>query len=111
MPKRFRACFHWLKKAEMTAGKVTLFTVLAGSVLSASTFAAYFEILIPFTIASTVSTTVTVLNTPPQWDTFVNGVDQGLAHELVPSATNTPTKERRFEAAITPPLRLGSGRC
>lgn len=83
MSKRFRACFRWLKKAEMTAGKVTLFAVLAGAIISATTLAAYFEILVPVANANNVNTSVTVLNTPPQWT--IN------AHELVASATSTPT--------------------
>jgi hypothetical protein len=76
----------------MTAGKVTLFAVLTGAILSATTLAAYFEILTPLAnAAANVSTSVTVLNTPPQWDTFSLGVDQGFAHELTPSSTSTPT--------------------
>jgi len=75
----------------MTAGKITLFAVLTGAILSATTLAAYFEVLVPLAHASNVTTTVTVLNTPPQWDTFNSGTgDQGFAHELIPSATTTP---------------------
>jgi len=83
MPKRFRACFSWLKKAEMTAGKITLFAVLTGAILSGTTLAAYFELSVPFAVASTVNTSVTVLNTPPVWTQN--------AHEEVESSTSTPT--------------------
>lgn len=67
----------------MTAGKITLFGVIAGAVLSATTFAAYFQVLVPFSYADDVTTSVTVLNTPPQWTTF--------AHEQTESSTSTPT--------------------
>jgi len=82
----------------MTAGKVTLFAVLTGAVLSATTLAAYFEVLVPLAHASNVSTTVTVLNTPPQWDAT------GHAHEDIESSTSTPTNiglTIRFDASAT----------
>src|ERR1043166_3257859 len=91
MPKKFRACLRWLKHAEMTAGKITLFAVLTGAILSGTTLAAYFEIFIPLARASTVSTTVTVLNTPPQWDTIGSTGYAGFAHEDIESSTSTPT--------------------
>jgi hypothetical protein len=83
MPKRFRACFNWLKEAEMTAGKVTLVTVLSGTILATTTFIAYLEVLVPYAQADNVNTSVTVLNTPP---TFTVG-----AHEETESSTSTPT--------------------
>jgi hypothetical protein len=67
----------------MSAGKVTLVTVLGGALITTSTFGAYFQILIPLAQADNVNTSVTVLNTPPQWT--IN------AHEYVASATSTPT--------------------
>lgn len=67
----------------MSAGKVTLFAILAGAVLSTTTFVAYFEVLIPLSYADNVTTSVTVLNTPPQWTIF--------SHETVESSTSTPT--------------------
>ena len=67
----------------MTAGKVTLFAVLTGAILSTTTFVAYFEVFIPRAIADNVNTSVTVLNTPP---TFLVA-----AREEVSSATTTPT--------------------
>src|SRR5438270_8993874 len=98
MPKQIRAYFRWSKRSELTAGKITLFAVLTGAILSATTFATYFDILVPMARASTVSTTVTVLNTPPQWDAT------GHAHESTPSATSTPTNvgnRLSFEASAT----------
>src|SRR5882724_10941705 len=87
MSKRIRACFQWFNRAEMTAGKVTLFAILSGAILSASTFFAYFQVFTEHSQAhaDNVNTSVTVLNTPPTW---VNG---SFAHEETPSATTTPT--------------------
>src|SRR4051812_46006579 len=83
MSKKFRACFRWFQRSEMTAGRITIFAVLSGAIIAATTLAAYFEVLVPVTSAANVNTSVTVLNTPPQWT--IN------THELVASATTTPT--------------------
>lgn len=69
----------------MTGGKVTLVAVMIGSVLSASTLGVYFRILVPIAIADNVNTAVTVLNTPPTFNTT------GYAHEESESSTSTPT--------------------
>ncbi len=85
MPKRFRGCFRWLRKAEMSAGKASVVALLGVAILVTSTLAAYFEVLVPTASASNVQTSITVLNTPPVWDTGY------FASEVVASATNTPT--------------------
>jgi hypothetical protein len=69
----------------MSAGKVTLFAVLAGALISTTTLAAYFQVLVPLATADLVNTSVTVLNTPP---TFLVAVQEEAGYV---SATTTPT--------------------
>src|SRR5689334_19234930 len=85
MPKRFRAYFRWLRRSEMTAGKASLVAILGAAILVTSTLGAYFELLIPTAAASNVQTSITVLNTPPTWDSGYG------ASEVVASATSSPT--------------------
>jgi hypothetical protein len=88
MPKEIRAIWDWLKTPEMSAGKITLVTILSGAIVTVMTFGAYFQLgagwVMAATGTSTVQTSVTVLNVPPVW-TF-------NAHEYVASATSTPTQ-------------------
>lgn len=66
------------------AGKVSITTALTVAVLATTTLYAYFQLASSFAFAtSTVQTSVTVLNTPPQWTED--------AHEYPVSATSTPT--------------------
>lgn len=63
---------------------MTLVSALTGAgILLCVSFLTFFEIGIPLAVADNVTTSVTVLNTPPQWT--VN------AQESVASATTTPT--------------------
>ena len=88
MPKEIRAIWDWLRTPEMSAGKITLFTILTGAIVTVMTFGAYFQLgagwVSASTGTSTVVTSVTVLNVPPVWT-----VD---AHESTESSTSTPTQ-------------------
>jgi len=68
---------------QASAGKVTLFTALGGAFLIVAVFLASFDVAVPTAIADDVTTSVTVLNTPPTWT--VN------AQEATESSTTTPT--------------------
>lgn len=91
MHKRFRATQHRLLLffenmflgSNPSAGKITLITTLVVALVTTSTLAAYFQILVPYANADNVSTSLTVLNTPPSWT-----VD---AEESIESSTSTPT--------------------
>ncbi|MBI2030153.1 hypothetical protein HYT05_00865, partial [Candidatus Kaiserbacteria bacterium] len=91
MHKRFRATQHRLLLffenmflgSNPSAGKITLITTLVVALVTTSTLAAYFQILVPYANADNVSTSLTVLNTPPTWT-----VD---AQESIESSTSTPT--------------------
>lgn len=67
----------------MSAGKVTMVSAITVAVVTVTTLFAYFDLFVPFVSADNVSTSVTVLNTPPSWT--VN------AHESTESSTSTPT--------------------
>lgn len=74
----------YLPSHKYFASKVSITTALTVAVLATTTLYAYFQLASSFAFAtSTVQTSVTVLNTPPQWT--VN------AHEIPVSATTTPT--------------------
>ena len=75
-------CRKFLRNAR-SAGKVTLVTVLVGSIASTFAFVAFFQVSVPTASADDVTTSVTVLNTPPTWT-----VD---AEESVESSATTPT--------------------
>lgn len=90
MHQRLRAAWHrlfLLARREMSSphasvGKITIFAVVFGAlVLSLSS--AVFQVNVPEVRADDVQTSVTVLNTPPQWT-----VD---AQESTESSTTTPT--------------------
>lgn len=73
-----------LQRPELNAGKISVITVL-GSTIAIAVFIAFFEAHVQRAIAAPdiVSTSVTVLNTPPQW------VED--AQETPPSASTSPT--------------------
>ena len=74
----------FLRSLHGTSGKVTLYAVLAGGLLFVSLFLfSSLEISVPRVNADDVSTSVTILNTPPNWT-----VD---AQELVESSVTKPT--------------------
>lgn len=74
-----------LPKFMNTAGKITILTAVAGFAVFvlAFLFNAGTNELMNAEATSTASTTLTVLNTPPQWDVF--------AFEEIESSTTTPT--------------------
>lgn len=78
-----------LPKFVSTAGKISIMTALAGLVVFvlAFLFNAGTNELMKADATSTASTTLTVLNTPPQWTT--------LAFEEFESSTTTPTNTGR----------------
>ena len=71
----------WFLTPEINAGKVTMVTMLTVALVSVTSFWAYFE-LAPQANAATANTSLTVLNTAPNWT-----VD---AQEATPYATSTP---------------------
>ncbi len=83
MSEQFHRNFNvFLKRTRTTEGKITIFTsVLACFVLVC--FVTLFQVNVPVASADDVTTSVTVLNTPPTFDTDVS--------EVVASATTTPT--------------------
>lgn len=82
MSEQIRALWQWVQKPGMTAGRVALVTVLAGALISVTTFWGYFQFT-PHANAANVSTSLTVLNTPPTWT--VNPAEAGAGY-----ATSTP---------------------
>ncbi len=78
-----------LPKFMNTAGKITVLTAIAGFgiFLLAFLFNAGTNEIIRVDATSTASTTLTVLNTPPQWDIF--------AYEETESSTSSPTNSGR----------------
>lgn len=87
--RRFSVLKKRLKKAlDSRAGRVTLATVLGGSF----TFLAFFvffslEVRVPRVNADDVTTSVTILNTPPQW---------------------TVDAEEKYESSVTVPTNVGT---
>ncbi len=69
--------------AHFNSGKIAVATVLGTTALAALIFFVMFEVRVPEARADDVSTSVTVLNTPPQWT-----LD---AEETAESSTSTPT--------------------
>ncbi len=76
---------HELSFTRTTAGKITILTSVAGIVIFAALFLINFgaQELQKVEAQGTATTTLTVLNTPPQWDV--------LAEEQYGSSTTTPT--------------------
>lgn len=70
-------------RSRSNAGKITIFTVLSGALVAVVALGTFFEAHVPRVNADNVVTSVTVLNTPPQWT-----VD---AEESTESSTSTPT--------------------
>ncbi len=68
---------------ETSPGKVTLVTALSGAFLAMLVFVATYDVAVPRVAADDVTTSVTVLNTPPSWT--VN------AQEATESSSTTPT--------------------
>ena len=98
-----RGVFSLLKtkylRSSTHAGKVTLVTLLSVTTFTALIFGAFFKVQVPHVSADDVSTSVTVLNTPPVWDS-----PAGDAHEETESSTTTPTnagQALRFKGTAT----------
>ncbi len=72
----------YLAGARTTEGKVTIVTSIIACLVLVS-FVTLFQVNVPVASADDVTTSVTVLNTPPTYDTDVS--------ETVASATSTPT--------------------
>ncbi len=72
-----------VRRSSSNAGKITIFTMLSGALVATIAIGTYFEAHVPRANADNVVTSVTVLNTPPQWT-----VD---AQESTESSTSTPT--------------------
>jgi hypothetical protein len=72
----------FLKRTRTTEGKITIFTSLVGCLVLVCVFT-IFQVNVPVASADDVQTSVTVLNTPPTFDTDVA--------ESPASATTTPT--------------------
>jgi len=83
MPKNYRAFITGFHTLGHTGGKITISALLSVALISVTSFGAFFELHIPTAFATPVSTSVNVLNTPPQWT-----VD---AQESTESSTSTPT--------------------
>lgn len=83
MSEQFHRRLHvFLKRSRTTEGKITIFTSVVGCLVLVSAFVA-FNMNVPTASADDVTTSVTVLNTPPTFDTDVA--------ESPVSATTTPT--------------------
>ncbi len=67
----------------MNAGKVTVVAAVCGASFVLLTFLALYDVHVPMASADNVTTSVTVLNTPPSWT--IN------AQEATESSTTTPT--------------------
>lgn len=72
----------YLAGTRTTEGKITIFTSLVACLVLVS-FVTLYQVHVPVASADDVTTSVTVLNTPPTYDTDV--------FEVVASATTTPT--------------------
>ncbi len=79
----FTYAFSAILTSKVRVGKVTVFALIVGIVLTSIPLLTFFQVRVPQAHASNVSTSLTVLNTPPAWT--IN------AHESVQSSTSTPT--------------------
>ncbi len=83
MPEKLHRKIHaFLRTTSTREGKITIFTSITACLVIVFTFA-FFEVNVPVASADDVTTSVTVLNTPPAWT-----VD---ANESTESSTSTPT--------------------
>lgn len=79
----FQGMFADFNQAHAHAGKITLVTILGSSAAIALGFFVFFEVNVPRASADDVTTSVTVLNTPPTWTV--------VAQESTESSATTPT--------------------
>lgn len=83
MSEQFHRRFNaYIARTRTTEGKITIFTSLVACLVLVS-FVTLFQVNVPVASADNVTTSVTVLNTPPVWT-----VD---ANESTESSTSTPT--------------------
>lgn len=80
--RRYNQFWVFLNRTRSAEGKITIFTSLVACLVLVSVFTV-FQLNVPVASADDVTTSVTVLNTPPTYDTNVT--------ELTASATTTPT--------------------
>ncbi|MBP9668901.1 MAG: hypothetical protein KBE09_01290, partial [Candidatus Pacebacteria bacterium] len=77
------AMFSGFDNVHANAGKITLLTIVGSSAAIALGFFVFFEVNVPQASADDVTTSVTVLNTPPTWTV--------VAEESTESSATTPT--------------------
>ncbi len=77
-----RKLHSYLARTRTTEGKITIFTSIVACMVLVS-FVTLYQVHVPVASADDVTTSVTVLNTPPTFDTDV--------FELTASATSSPT--------------------